>query len=110
MPSLTKLVVVSSGVALALTAGAGLASAQPDVDMIVNSTCTYSQVMAALNAESPDAANQVNTSPVASAWIQQLVASPPDERRAMVQEAQGIPAVQEYSGLISTVASTCNNY
>ena len=37
----TKLVVASAGAALALSTGAGIASAQPDVEAIVNSTCTY---------------------------------------------------------------------
>jgi hemophore-related protein len=110
MPTLTRLGVVACGAVLALTAGAGIAAAQPDLNKIINSTCTYPQVMAALNAQSPDAANQVNTNPIASAWLQQLVASPPDQRQVMVQQAQTMPALQEYSGLISSVASSCNNY
>jgi len=77
---------------------------------IINSTCSYPQVMAALNAQSPDVANQVSSNPVATAWLQQLVASPPSQRRQMVQQAQSVPAVQQYSALISQVANTCNNY
>ena len=71
---------------------------------------THPQVMAALNAENPDAANQVSSNPVATAWLQQLVASGPDGRRQMVKQAQAVPAVQQYTGLISKVASTCNNF
>ena len=107
---MTKLVAGSCGLAFALTTGAGIASAQPDVSPIINSTCTYPQVMAALNAENPDAANQVTSNPVANAWLQQLVASPPAGRRQMVQQAQGVPAVQQYTGLIFQVAGTCNNF
>ena len=110
MRLMTKLVAGSCGLAFALTTGAGIASAQPDVSPIINSTCTYPQVMAALNAENPDAANQVTSNPVANAWLQQLVASPPAGRRQMVQQAQGVPAVQQYSGLIFQVAGTCNNF
>ena len=66
--------------------------------------------MAALTAESPDAANQVSSNPIANAWLQRLVASPPEGRRQMVQQAQGVPALQQYTGLIFQVAGTCNNY
>jgi hemophore-related protein len=110
MPLTMRLVAGSCGLALSLLAGGGIASAEPDVTPIINSTCTYPQVMAALNAEDPGAAHQVSSNPVATAWLQQLVASGPDGRRQMVKQAQGVPAVQQYTGLISQVASTCNNY
>lgn len=51
-----KLVVGSGAVALSLVAGGGIASADPDVTAIVNTTCTYPQIMAALNEQSPAAA------------------------------------------------------
>lgn len=107
---MTRLAAGSCGLALSLVAGGGIASAVPDVSPIINSTCTYPQVMAALTAESPDAANQVSSNPIANAWLQQLVASPPEGRRQMVQQAQGVPALQQYTGLIFQVAGTCNNY
>jgi len=110
VPLVTRLTVGSAGVLLTLFAGGGIAAAQPNVESIVNSTCSYPQVMAALNAQSPDIASQVSANPVATAWIQQLVASPPDQRRQMVIEAQSVPAAQEYSGLISQVANTCGNF
>ncbi|MCW2559835.1 MAG: hypothetical protein JWP55_3799 [Mycobacterium sp.] len=110
MRLMTKLVVGSCGLAFALTTGAGIASAVPDVSPIINSTCTYPQVMSALNAENPDAANQVTSNPIANAWLQQLVASPPEGRRAMVAQAQGVPALAQYTGLIFQVAGTCNKY
>jgi len=98
------------GLALALAAGSGIASAQPDVNAIANSTCTYPQVIAALNAQSPDAAAKITGNPLATAWLQQLVASPPDQRRAMIAQYQNVPEVQEYSGVISGVTNTCKNY
>jgi hemophore-related protein len=112
MLSSTKLVVASGGLALALTAGVGVgvASAEPDVSPIINSTCTYRQVMGALNAESPELANQVAETPAANAWLQRLIASPPDGRRQMIQQWQNVPAVQQYTPVILQVANTCNNY
>jgi hemophore-related protein len=47
---------------------------------------------------------------MAVAWLQQLIASPTDQRRQMVQQAQSVPAVQQYEVLILQVANTCNNF
>ncbi|HEX2286769.1 MAG TPA: hemophore-related protein [Mycobacterium sp.] len=106
----TKILAASGGLVLSLTAGAGIASAQPDVSPIINSTCTYPQVMAALEAESPDVANQLSATPAATAWLRTLIDSPPAQRQQMVKQAQSIPAVQQYTPLILQVANTCNNY
>jgi hemophore-related protein len=110
MPLTMRLVAGSCGLALSLLAGGGIASAEPDVTPIINSTCTYPQVINALTAEDPAAAQQVTSNPMATAWLQQLVASGPDGRRKMVKQAQAVPAVQQYTGLISQVAATCNNF
>ena len=45
-------------------AGAGVASADPDLGLIVNATCSYLQVVSALFAQDPEAAAQFNASPV----------------------------------------------
>ncbi len=110
METRTKLVVASAGLALSLSTGAGIASAQPDASAIVNSTCTYPQVMAALNDQSPETANELNANPIAAGWLQGLVAAPPDQRQQMVQQVQAIPALQPYLPVIFQVANSCNNY
>ena len=106
----TKLVVASGVLALSLTAGMGTASAQVDVEPIVNSTCNYSQVMAALNAQDPAMAKQLSANPAATGWLKSLIAAGPNQRRSMIAQAQAIPAVMQYSGLILSVANTCNNF
>ena len=110
MLSKVILVVVSAGVAFALSTGAGTASAQPDTSAIVNSTCTYPQVMAALNDQDPGVAAELNAQPVAVGWLQSLVAAPPAQRARMVQQVQALPALQPYMPVIFRVAGTCNNY
>jgi hemophore-related protein len=110
MVSKMKWVVAVGGLASALTTGVGIASAQPDVGPIINSTCNYSQVMAALNAEDPATAQQVAANPAMVAGLQQLIAAPPDGRRRMVAQWQNAPALQPYLPLISRVVATCNNY
>jgi hemophore-related protein len=106
----TKLIAGFSGVAGSLIVGSGIAAAAPNIDAIVNSTCTYPQVISALDAQSPETANKVTSNPLATAWLQQLVAAPPDQRRNMIAQVQGVPEIQQYGGLIGSVASSCNNY
>lgn len=110
MLSTTKLIVASGGLALSLTAGAGIAYAGPDVSPIINSTCTYPQVMAALNAQDSGLAQQLSQNPAATGWLQALVSAGPEQRKAMVAQAQTIPAVQQYTPVILAVANTCNNF
>ena len=106
----TRVVFGSGGLLLSLVTGGGFAAASPDVNALANSTCTYPQVMAALNAQSPEAANELSSSPMANAWLQELVASPPDKRVQMVADVQAMPALQQYTGLISQITATCANY
>jgi hemophore-related protein len=108
--SFTRLGVAVAGLALLLTAEAGVASADPDLGPIVNTTCSYPQVMAALNAQNPAAAAEFNSSPVAQAYLHQFLASAPSERLTMAQELADEPEAQEQFGLIQQVAASCNNY
>ena len=110
MMSRTKVVVAAAGLALSLGTGAGIASATPDTSAIVNSTCTYPQVTAALNDQNPEVANELNSNPLAVGWLQSLVAAPPDQRAGMVQQAQGFPGIQAYLPVIYQVANSCNRY
>jgi hemophore-related protein len=107
---LTRVAAAVGGLALSLIAGAGVAFADPDLGPVVNTTCSYGQVMGALNAESPQAAAQFNASPAAQAWLRSFLASPPPKRQQMAQQVQSLPALQQYIGVITQVASTCNNY
>ncbi|BBU23038.1 hemophore-related protein [Mycobacterium xenopi] len=103
-----RLATAVGAVALSLTAGAGLASAQPDP--VINTTCTYPQVVSALNAQDPAAAAQFNASPVAQSALRRFLASPPAQRQQMIQQLQASPGGQQYLGTIEQVAQTCNNY
>jgi hemophore-related protein len=109
-PSLTKRAAAAGGLALALTAGAATASADPGADPVVNTTCSYSQVVSAMNDQSPDAAAQFNSSPVAQNWLRNFLAAPPPQRQQMFQQAQSLPEAGQFIGLIEPIANTCNNY
>lgn len=107
--SLKGLGVAVGALALSLSAGAGIASADP-VDTVINTTCNYGQVIAAMNATDPGAAAQFNSSPMAQSYLHQFLAAPPTRRAQMAAQVQAIPAAAQYFALIEQVANTCNSY
>lgn len=104
--SLAKLAAAVGALTVSLTAGTGVASADP----VVDTTCSYPQVISALNAQDPAAAAKFNSSPLAQSYLQRFLASPPAKRQQMMQQVQGIPEAQQYLGTIQQVAGSCNNY
>jgi hemophore-related protein len=109
--SLTKFAaaVGGAGVALALTAGAGVASADP-MDAAISTTCNYGQVVAALNATDPGAAAQFQSSPLAQSYLQRFLASGPVQRRQLLNQAAAYPQAAGYVNDLNNVAATCNGY
>jgi hemophore-related protein len=112
--SLTSMIAAVGGLTLSLTNGAGVASADPDLGPVINTTCSYSQVVSALNAQNPAAAAGLNASPSAQAALRGFLASTPDQREQIVQELESKPGsqqyVQQYTGPVLQVANTCNNF
>ena len=108
----TKLAAGFGGLALALTAGSGIAAAAPGDAVILNSTCTYPQVIAAANAQDPAATSALQSDPAANGFLQGLIASPPGspERQQKINFVRSFPQAAQFNGLISSVANTCNNF
>ena len=106
--SSTKLVVAIGG--LALWSTTGVASAQPDLSPFINTTCSYSQVVAALNAEAPNLAKLLSQYPMAQSSLQNFLAAPPDQRQQMAQQAANTPFAEQNGALFVQIANTCNNY
>jgi hemophore-related protein len=94
------------GLALSLTAGTGVANADP----IIDTTCSYGQVMAALNTENPALAQKFSKNPIAGAMLSNFLASPPAERVQLAQDFQGTSWGQKYFGAMASIANSCNNY
>ncbi|MEZ0367048.1 hemophore-related protein [Mycobacterium sp. pUA109] len=109
-PSLTRLAVAVGGAALSLTAGAGIACADPDLGPIVNTTCTYPQVVSALNAQNPAAAAQFNSSPMQQNFLRQFLAASPDQRQQLADQLASQPGAEQNLTIIQDVFNTCNNY
>lgn len=109
MRSFAKVLIASSGLALSLTAGAGMASAQ-DLSAIINTTCTYPQVLGALNAQDPAAAAELTSSPLAVGVVQDFLASPVPQRQQTAARLSSMPAAQQYLDTMLLVAGSCNGY
>ena len=107
--SSTGLVAALGSLGLLWTAGVGVASAQPDLGPILNTTCSYPQVTAALNAQSPDIAAQLAADPAAQGMLNTFLASPLILRQQLVRQVQGAVAPQ-YVGAIVQTANTCNSF
>lgn len=108
--SWSKAVVAVGGLAVSLTAGVGVASAQPDLSPLVNTTCSYQQAVAALNAEAPAAAQEFNQSTMAQSWLSSFLASPVDKRQRMANSLVTMSSLQQYLGVMNQVAASCNGY
>jgi hemophore-related protein len=107
--SAARLVAAIGGLALSGVMGIGVASADPDLTPLINTNCTYAQAMAALNANSPDAAAQITGSPMIQLWLGSFLSAPPAQRQRMLQALQGTRA-QQYVGVALQAANTCNNF
>ena len=100
--------------------GMGVASAQPDLSPLIDTTCSYSQIEAALNAQAPDLAQELSSHPQAQTKLKQFLALPIDQRRQAVQQVlashpQWLGMIDDKAGgaegqEIMQVASTCHGY
>ena len=105
-PSSKELIAAAIGGLAVTFAGTGVASADP----IVDTTCSYPQVIAALNTENPELAQKFSANPLAAAMLGNFLSSPPVERQELVQEFQTTSWGQKYFGAMASIAGTCNNY
>lgn len=100
------------------------ASAQPDLSPLIQTTCDYQQVEAALNTQAPDLARELAQYPAAQAKLQRFLTAPPSARQQMVDQAfaahpqwqntinekAGTPQGQQTQSALLAVANTCNSY
>lgn len=105
LASVNRAIGLGAGVVgVALTSGLGVASGQPDLGPLINTTCSYAQIVAALNAQAPDLAQALSDHPQAQTRLQTFLALSPDQRQQMVQ--QGLAAHPQWQGAIAQQAGT----
>lgn len=107
---LPRLTAAFGGLALSLTIGAGIASAQPNFEPMINTTCTYDQAMSAIHAENPMAAQYLDSSPPNLEFLRVFIASTPDERRNLISQVQNNPGAAEAFPVIQQMFASCPNY
>jgi hemophore-related protein len=108
--SLTRLAVAVGGLALSLGAGAGIASAAPDLGPAINTTCNYPQLVAALNAQDPQVGQVFSQTPILQKGLRDFIAAGPDKRAIQAQNVASAPMFQPYIGTIAAAFDTCNNF
>lgn len=108
--SASKLAATLGGLALSVTAGAGIAAAQPDIGPMVNTTCTYEQAMAAVHAENPTAARYLDQSPPNKEFLRIFFASSPDQRTSLLNQIKNNPGIDQALPVFQQMMTSCVNY
>lgn len=111
------------GAALALAFAPATASASPTdlIAPLVDSTCTFAQVDAALHAKAPALASFLDSNPDTKAKLQAEFEQTPDQRRAAIDaylrdnpdaanQAASDPRASGVAAAIQQVADTCHDY
>lgn len=110
-------VVIVGGLVIGIPLGfAAPAPADPVMDALANTPCSYAQVTAALSAQAPALAAQLNYRPDMQANLQQFLALPVDQRQqALALQQAANPQLQailaaQFGPQVVQVANTCMNY
>jgi hemophore-related protein len=121
-PSLIRF--VTFGGVIAALSFSPVASAEPGDGPLIETTCSYAQLEAALQVEAPEASARLAERPDAQAKLQEVVALPVDQRRvrlqqlldrnpdvrAKIEEKRSTPEGQEKIQMLARIADTCHNY
>jgi hemophore-related protein len=108
--SFTRLAVAIGGLTLSLTAGAGLASADPNIGPMVDSPCTYEQAMSAVHAENPMAAQYLDQSPPNLEFLRVFLSSPRDERVNLLNQIKNNPGANQAFPVFRQMLTSCVKY
>jgi len=101
-----------------------VAAAQPGNGPLIHTSCSYDQLYAAIRAEAPRAAAELDNRPAAQQKLQRLAAMSVEERKqewarllaenpewqARIDEKWGTPEGQEKVQTMARIAETCPSY
>lgn len=103
----------------------GTASAQPGLGgRLIETTCSFAQVDAAIHAEAPKLAERLDSHPDRKAKLQEFLGLPVDQRkqraqqwidkhpnaRTKIEEKRNTPEGQQKIDKLRQIADTCHNY
>ena len=100
------------------------ASAEPGDGPLIATSCSYEQLMAALQVQAPEASARLADHPEAQAKLRELISLPVDQRRqrvqgyldrnpdirAKIEEKRNTPEGQQKVQMLARVADTCHDY
>jgi hemophore-related protein len=118
-PCRTAKVVITVGgwvAGVVLSPAMGIASAAPDIQPVIQTTCSYDQIVAALRVVNPPAAGLLDQYPEAQGYLRDFVGLPVDQREQRLnaypqwQQRINSPSGQQTLQTLTQVADTCHNY
>lgn len=109
---LVRGVAALGGLALSMGIAQGVASADPQVDAIVNTNCSYEQWVAALNSVNADAAAQFSKQPTGQQYVRKFLAAAPGspERVRYAQMFQAMPGASKSYPILAQAFNACPNF
>lgn len=108
--TMTRVSVAFAGLALSLTAGVGIAAAEPDVSALVDSPCSFDQAMAAVRTENPLAAQYLDKYPANIEFIRVFLGSPRDERVNLLNQIKNNPGADVALPVFRQMLTSCTKY
>ncbi|MDY6998992.1 MAG: hemophore-related protein [Actinomycetota bacterium] len=120
----SSLFVVASAVCAVPVLAPAVASAQPGTGPLIHTTCSYEQLYAAIRAEAPNAAAELDQRPAAQQKLRDVAAMSVDERQqklsqaladnphwqAAIDEKWDTPQGQEKRATLARIAEVCHGY
>ncbi|ORB29888.1 hypothetical protein BST38_13745 [Mycolicibacterium parafortuitum] len=113
---IARIAVIGGAAAIGLSVASGTAAADPLSEALATTSCSYTQVTAAMNAQTPELAAQLSMRPDMQANLQSFLAMPVEQRRAEIAKQQAAnPQLQQMltallGPQVSQVAGSCMNY
>jgi hemophore-related protein len=105
-----KIAIAVGGLALSMTAGAGLALADPDYGPMVDSPCSYDQAMKAVHTENPMAAKYLDQSPPNLKFLQVFLNSSHDQRVDLLNQIKNNPGADQALPVFQQTLTSCTKY
>lgn len=101
--------VVAAG-ALTTVPMAGVAGADPDYSALINTDCSYDQVIGAVRAQNPSAAAFLDSAPDQQDAFRTYFAQSRAGRAKIVEENKTNPAAQQILDVAQGAVAVCHNY
>jgi hemophore-related protein len=107
---LTGAAVAAFALAIEVLSETGIATADPDYSALINTTCSYEQVIGAVRAQNPAAAAFLDSRLDQQDAFRAYFAQPPASRANIVAQNKANPAAQQVLDVAQGAVAVCHNY